>query len=146
MRFLVWRCGDRDLAEDILADTFERVMRTRVRFDPRRGSERAWITTIAINLLKDHAKRQAAQQRAVERVTAGPAAGPADPTAAVAERDEIAHALAELSDAEREVVMLRFAADLTLVEIARTIGQPRTTVEARLYRALAKLRDLVDQS
>ena len=56
--FLVYRTGNRALAEDLLSETFERVMRSRQRFDPRRGSERRWLYTIALNLLRDQARRQ----------------------------------------------------------------------------------------
>src|SRR5256714_14652518 len=65
--FLVYRTGDRTLAEDVLADTFERVLRTRFRFDPRKSSEKTWLYTIALNLLRDAARRRAAEDRAPER-------------------------------------------------------------------------------
>src|SRR3954470_6331520 len=50
LAFLTYRTGDAVLAEDLLADTFERVLRARRRFDPRRGSQKAWLYTIALNL------------------------------------------------------------------------------------------------
>ena len=53
--FLVYRTGDRALAEDLLADTFERALRSRKRYDRRRGPAKAWLYTIALNLLRDHA-------------------------------------------------------------------------------------------
>ena len=59
--------ADRTLAEDVLADAFERVLRSRRRFDPRRGSEKTWLYTIALNVLRDHARRRAAEGRALER-------------------------------------------------------------------------------
>ena len=54
LSFLALRTGDRALAEDVFADTFERVLRKRGTFDRRRGSEKAWLYTIALNLLRDH--------------------------------------------------------------------------------------------
>src|ERR671932_618439 len=71
--FLVHRTGDPALAEDVLASTFERALRSKMRFDRRRGSERTWLYTIALNLLRDHARRAAAEGRAVERVARTPA-------------------------------------------------------------------------
>src|SRR5271169_3189586 len=62
--FLAYRTGNRALAEDLLADTFERVMRTKHRYDPRRGAEKQWLYTIALNLLRDNARRQATEHRA----------------------------------------------------------------------------------
>ena len=66
--FLAYRTGDRALAEDLLADTFERALRARRGFDRRRGTERNWLYAIALNLLRDHARRAATEGRAVERV------------------------------------------------------------------------------
>jgi RNA polymerase sigma factor (sigma-70 family) len=142
--YLAYRTGDRALAQDLLADVFERALRARGRYDRRKGSARTWLYAIAGNLLVDHARRQAAGARAVER--AGP---PAESELdrrieALPERDALAHALATLSDEEREAVALRFGADLTVPEMAELTGEPLTTVEGRVYRALRKLRTAMD--
>lgn len=143
--FLVYRTGDRVLAEDLLADTFEAAFRGRRLFDRRRGSERAWLTTIALNCLRDNARRRSAEARAHERVGAGGRRGGLDAedggTAAVADRDLVKRGLAALSEEECEAVALRFGADLTVKQIAAALGEPETTVEGRVYRALRKLRD-----
>jgi RNA polymerase sigma factor (sigma-70 family) len=137
--FLAYRTGDRARAEDILADTFERVLRARRGFDRRRGSERTWLYTIALNVLRDHLRRAGAEERALERATA-PDDAAADPRDAVHSRDALQRALEALSAEEREVIALRFGGDLSLKEMARVAGEPETTVEGRLYRALRKLR------
>ena len=140
--FLVYRTGDRGLAEDLLGDTFEAALRAHRRFDRRRGNERTWLTTIALNRLRDHARRRAAEARAYERVVSGTV--PADDDAAlaaVADRDVVMRALTALSDEERECLAMRFGADLTLKEIAAALGEPESTVEGRVYRGLRKLRD-----
>src|SRR3954467_4043685 len=71
LAFLTYRTGDPVLAEDLLADTFERVLRARRRFDPRKGSEKSWLYAIALNLVRDSARRRATEERAVEAVAAG---------------------------------------------------------------------------
>jgi RNA polymerase sigma factor (sigma-70 family) len=141
--FLVYRTGDRVLAEDVVADTFERVLRTRFRFDPRKSSEKTWLYTIAVNLLRDSARRSTTEGRALERV-AEPVGGGRGPFAAVEDRDELRRALDTLSPEEREAVALRFGADLTVPEIARVAGESRSTVHGRVYRALSKLREEMD--
>ena len=141
LAFLVYRTGDRPLAEDLLAETFERVLRARRPFDPRRASEKTWLYSIALNLLRDHVRRKEAEARAVERVVTVP---PDDERAdfdLVEERDSLTRALATLSDEEREAVALRYGADLTVPEIAKLMREKLTTVEGRVYRALRKLRD-----
>jgi RNA polymerase sigma-70 factor (ECF subfamily) len=139
LAFLVYRTGDRALAEDVLADTFERVLTTRRGWRRGRASEKTWLYTIALNRLRDLARRKGAETRAYERV-AVPVGGPAEADV-VEDRDLVQRALTCLSDEEREAVALRFGADLSLREIAELLGEPQTTVEGRVYRALRRLRD-----
>jgi RNA polymerase sigma-70 factor (ECF subfamily) len=139
--FLVYRTGDRALAEDLLADTFERALRSRAKFNRRRGSEKTWLYAIALNLLRDHARRAAAEGRAVERVAHGAASPAPSDLDAVEHRDTVQRALQGLSEEEREAIALRFGADLTVPEMAHLLGEPLTTVEGRVYRALRKLRE-----
>jgi RNA polymerase sigma factor (sigma-70 family) len=136
--FLAYRTGDRALAEDLLADAFERALKARRRFDRRRGSQKTWIYAIALNVLRDHARRSSAETRALERT--GSPQPSHDPLAAVEHRDELGRALATLSADEREAIALRFGADLTVPEIAKLLGEPLSTAEGRVYRALRKLR------
>jgi RNA polymerase sigma factor (sigma-70 family) len=143
--FLVYRTGNRTLAEDLMSETFERVLRSRQRFDPRRGSERRWLYTIALNLLRDHARRRTHEERVLRTVGAGSLADEPDAgMAAVEHRDELHRALATLSEGEREVLALRFGADLKLRDVARVVGDGESAVEGRIYRALRKLRDELD--
>lgn len=142
LAFLVYRVGERATAEDILADTFERVLTARRGFDRRKASEKTWLYTIALNIVRDRMRRADVQRRAMDQVYAGTALTSDDaPFAAVDDRDALQRALSTLSAEERDTVSLRFGADLTVPEIARLTGEKLTTVEGRLYRALRKLRE-----
>jgi RNA polymerase sigma factor (sigma-70 family) len=140
VKFLLYRTGDTALAEDLAADTFERVIRARRPFDPRRGTEKAWLYTIALNLLRDHERRRAAEMRALRRS--------ADPERdkLVFDREDsdirgrVARALSTLGTDEREIVALRYGADLSTADIAKIRREKAATVEKRLYRAMRKLR------
>jgi RNA polymerase sigma-70 factor (ECF subfamily) len=138
--FLAYRTGNPALAEDLLADTFEKALRSRRRFDPRRGSRKTWLYSIALNALRDHLRRSAAAGRATERLAVGGEPAVESPEDAFAHRDELMQALGRLSDEEREVVALRYGADMTVPEIAKVKGEKLTTIEGRVYRALRKLR------
>jgi RNA polymerase sigma factor (sigma-70 family) len=143
--FLAYRTGNRSLAEDLTSETFERVLRSRQPFDPRRGSERRWLYTIALNLLRDNARRQTHEDRVLRHVGAGTAAEDLDPgLTAVEHRDELYRALATLNEDEREALALRFGADLKLRDVARIVGDGESAVEGRIYRALRKLREQLD--
>ena len=142
--FLAYRTGNPVLAEDLLADTFEKALRSRSRFDPRRGSRKTWLYTIALNSLRDHLRRSAAADRATELLAAGEDAATEPADDVLARRDELMQALATLSDVEREAVALRYGADMTVPEIAKVQGEKLTTIEGRVYRALRKLRAELD--
>ena len=143
--FLSYRTGDRALAEDLVADTFERALKARRRFDPRRGSEKTWLYSIALNRLRDQGRRAGAEGRATERLaTAAPSHDEGGATERVETRATLAGALEVLTAEEREAVALRFGADLSLREMARVSGVRVTTAEGRLYRALGKLRDALE--
>ena len=139
--FLVYRTGDRGLAEDLVADTFERALRGRRLFDRRRASEKTWLYTIALNALRDHGRRRDAEGRALERQR--PAVLPhGEPAAeAVDQHSDLQRALGRLSTAEQEAIALRFGADMTVPEIAELRRERLTTIEGRVYRALRKLRE-----
>lgn len=139
--FLAYRTGDRALAEDLLADTFERALRKRTLFDGHRGSEKTWLYAIAVNRLRDHLKKTHAEERSLERVQMLTPAAERAPEESIAERSWITWALSQITTEERDVVALRFGGELTCTEIAKVLREPVTTVEGRLYRSLRKLRD-----
>ncbi|HEV2773460.1 MAG TPA: sigma-70 family RNA polymerase sigma factor [Thermoleophilaceae bacterium] len=150
-KFFLYRIGDRTVAEDLVSDTFERVLRARWRFDPRRGSEAAWLYSVALNRLRDYVRRAEGEGRALEKAArqgeepeGGRSEAGESALRAVEARQTVFGALASLSDEEREAVALRYGADLTLAETARVIGERRTTVEGRIYRALRKMRAELD--
>lgn len=150
--FLRYRTGDRVLAEELLADTCEHALRALGRFDRRRASEKTWLYAIALNCLNDHLRRRATEGRALEQIasdsrTGGESVG-LDELAGreleeVVDRDLVNRGLAALSGEEREAISLRFGADLSVPEIAELLGEPHTTVEGRVYRALRKLRETI---
>lgn len=145
LAFLAYRTGDRALAEDVVADTFERVLRARRRFDPRRGSGKTWVYSIAINRLRDMQRSRQSEQRALTRL--GPdSTSSAGDLEGVEHRDELTGALAALSVEEREAIALRYGGDLTVPEIARLQGERLSTVEGRVYRGLRKLRERLEQA
>jgi RNA polymerase sigma factor (sigma-70 family) len=142
--FLAYRTGDRALAEDLLADAFERALRARRRYDSRRGSAKTWLYAIALNVLRDHARRAGAETRALER-SGAPADAGEGAFAGVEDRDALARAMAALSAEEREAIALRFGAELTVPEMASVLGEKLTTMEGRVYRALRKLREALPE-
>ena len=66
-RYLVFLTGDRAVAEDLTGDTFEKAFRTWRRFDPRRGTARAWLCQIARSIALDHFRSEERRRRREER-------------------------------------------------------------------------------
>src|SRR6202035_2068130 len=100
----------------------------------------------------DYARRRVGEGKALERVAAGPSFGSSEELEEideladreldeVADRDLLERSLATLSGEEREAISLRYGAELTVPEIAKLTGEPLTTIESRVYRALEKLRE-----
>jgi RNA polymerase sigma factor (sigma-70 family) len=136
--FFAYRTGRRADAEDLTQLTFERALRAWDRFDERKGSMRTWLMAIGRNALVDHYRRDrsadlepldgAGEERlAVEDPGIG-----VDP--------ELEAALEQLGQREREVIALRYGADLDGVEIASMLDLSLANVHQILSRSLRRLR------
>jgi RNA polymerase sigma factor (sigma-70 family) len=134
---------DRSAAEDVTATAFERAYRKRSRFDPERGSARAWLFGIARNAALDELRRRRRQIAiGAEPVDPGSMAG-VDPER-LERRLLLAEAMRALPPRDRELVALKFFAGLGNSEIARVIGASETNAGTRIHRVVEKLREACD--
>jgi RNA polymerase sigma factor (sigma-70 family) len=138
--YLVYLTRDREVAEDLTAETFERALRQWRRFDPRRGSARTWLCQLARSIALDHFR---AEQRRRRREGAWAVDQPAevDDSLFGGLSPELERALAGLSAGEREVIALRVLLDLDIETAARILGVSPTACTTRLSRALKKLEE-----
>ena len=156
-RYATLMLGDRAEAEDATHDAALAAWR---RFGELRDPERfeAWFGRILVNACRDRMRHRRRVLRAVEvpregsdgddpaedtMLALGGAFG--DPGDAVARREAIGAALRSLSPDHREVVVLRFYADLTVDQIAGRTGVGAGTVKSRLHYALRHLRDAIGE-
>ena len=166
---LVKQCGDRDLAEELTQATFVKVVEKLTDAADRsgayqeRGRFEPWLFRIAMNKLRDEARRKKRQARTLDmspgadRADGGGTAGslaaaagegglgesPADRLSRAEEVQRMQACIAELSEADREVLHLRHTAGLSFAQIAETLDQPLGTVLARGHRALGKLKKMM---
>ncbi|WBB59868.1 sigma-70 family RNA polymerase sigma factor [Streptomyces sp. WMMC500] len=144
-RYAARRLGD-EAADDVMAETFTTAFRLRDRFDPGRGDVRPWLFGIATHLVSRHRRAEARRFRALSRLPAPAETDEplADRVAARATADglrrELATALARLSPALRDVLLLVAWADLAYEEVAQALDVPVGTVRSRLHRARGRLR------
>lgn len=136
---------DRSAAEEVTAQAFERAYRRRDRFDPRRGSRRAWLFGIARNAALDELRRRRRQTRiSVEPAAVADAATDEQAEAAL-RRATLRDALARLTARDRELVALKYFAGLDNAEIASVLAISESNAGTRLHRAIEKLREACDE-
>lgn len=136
---------DRAAAEEVTAAAFERAYRKRKRFDPARGSARAWLFGIARNAALDELRRRGRRADLFGEPPASKTVDEIDHTAASEARALLSSALGGLTTKERELVGLRYFADLTYAEIAAVLGTTESNVGTRLNRAVDKLREACNE-
>jgi len=143
--FFAYRTGSREDAEDLTQATFERALRHWRRYDPRRASPATWLLAIARNLLIDHARSAKARPSTVAWDTGAEEATETDPIGALGPDPDLLAALAQLTPRDREIVALRFGADLTGPEIAALTDLTLANVQQIVSRSLRRLRELLEQ-
>jgi RNA polymerase sigma-70 factor (ECF subfamily) len=132
-----WRmAGSPSAAEDVTQDVFLALLRHPRRFDPARGTLRAFLLGIARNLVL---KRWRAEHRLDPLEDDALAAQPIDPGRG-AIGDVVGRAVQALAPLQREVVILAEYEGLTLAEIALAVGAEVGTVKSRLHRGRENLR------
>jgi RNA polymerase sigma factor (sigma-70 family) len=146
MGYFARRCRDPYTVADLTSETFVRAMDGFARFDPRKGSERAWLFGIAAHVFARHCEQSAGNRDAVTRLAGR----------RTLDEDEIEE-LAGRLDAEREgaALMQRYArlppVDRTAIELvdlegltpkeaALALGVSRVSFRQRLSRARSRLR------
>jgi RNA polymerase sigma-70 factor, ECF subfamily len=137
----------RDDAEDLTQQTFERALKAWDRFDPTRAALSTWLIAIARNLLIDHYRAQAPGSSDMPLEEVDPAALPSvnGTGASLGLEPELAAALAALGDREREILALRYGADLTGPEIADLTGLTLANVQQIVSRTLRRLRSALER-
>lgn len=150
--FLLRYTGQRELAQDLLQETFTRVWTAAHSFDLKHGNFRGWIYSIAINLTRSEMikKRYAYQYCEVDDIKGtrnepvSPAREQPDKQAENADlQHQINSALSQLDPLLREVIILKHFQQLKFREIAEMTNTPEGTLKARFHRAIAKLKEIM---
>ncbi len=133
--YVIYRVATREDAEDVTSETFERALRYRESYDRSKGEPLAWLIGIARRCI---AARALAPDAPLDE--APDAMLPVDVAGAADERIDFERALATLSQRDRELLALRYGADLKVREIARVLELETNAAEVALHRALGRLR------
>jgi RNA polymerase sigma factor (sigma-70 family) len=131
-------------ADDVAAETVLQVVRDLHRFDGDESAFRSWVFTIAHHRLIDARRYDAVrpavatEDQVLERHA--PVADEEDAAFAQLGRSEIEHLVAAATPEQRDVLLLRYVADLTLHEVAEVLGKEYNAVKALHRRAMDALR------
>lgn len=144
-RYILVRTGNEADAEDITEEVFLKVLNALPGFHWREAPFSAWVFRIAYNAVVDYHRRNGTRGQQVElpfaRTVKDP--GPEETVERMLTADEIRRAAVHLTEAQRQVLQLRFAAGLSLVETAKVLGKSVGNVKATQHHALARLKKLI---
>jgi RNA polymerase sigma-70 factor (ECF subfamily) len=148
VRYLIYLLGRRDGVDDLVQETWLRVLERGSSYDGRSRFE-PWLFAIARNLAIDQMRKRRIfsldsnddeEEEGVRPIPASDAPSPFALAARTEDAEALAQSLQTLEPSYREALVLRFQEDLSLQEISAIVGAPVSTVSSRIYRGLATLR------
>jgi RNA polymerase sigma-70 factor (ECF subfamily) len=157
LRYLLYLCGNREMAEDLFQEVWMRVLVRGAQFNGKARFD-TWLFTIARNLVIDQRRKRTMSSldelfegkndddRPMTFEAADGEPTPFDRFSNLEDRERIAGALMQLDTLYREVLVLRFHEELSLEEIAKVTRAPLSTVKSRLYRGMAAIKPKLDRN
>lgn len=148
----VLRCtGSREIAQELIQETFTRIWFAAHTFDQKRGNFKGWLYTIALNITRNEMSKKEysyhflnPEQTPEYHRQEGEGLESENPEALLEQselRDSIAHALGKLQPHLREVIILKNYQHLKFREMAEVTNTPEGTLKARYHRAIALLKE-----
>ncbi len=149
-RYVRYRVGSRQEAEDLTALAFERALTHQATYDPNKGAFSTWLFRIAHNAIINHHAKQRRRGGSIdlEEIADLPTETPS-PEKVVIHKESLQTLLQHvrsLSPRDQDIIALKFAGRLTNREIAATLTLNEKTVSVILLRALRKLKKRIEES
>ena len=137
--YVAYRLGEGADAEDVTSETLERALRYRNTYDRRKGEPLPWLIGIARRCIQEaRTRRIPTPTDSVEEAASARLEDDA------IERVALAAALTALDERDRELIALRYGADLTARQIGELFGARTNAIEVALHRARGRLRALLE--
>jgi len=145
-RYLYYRVGDRQTAEDLTSEVFLRMLRFLPAYRPQNVSFQAWLFQIARNLAIDHHRQMLVRNpvRLEEDLTAGND-DPAVATEHGLTSQSLRKALNRLTDEQRDVIVMRFVTAMPVAEVAQALHKSEAAIKGLQRRALIALREILNE-
>lgn len=146
-RYIYYRVSDQEMAEDLAAEVFVRMVERIGAYQQRERPILAWLYTIARNLVTDHYRAQglASHLPLEESLVAGETQQPAQAAERHQGQDCLARALECLTDEQRQVLLLKFIEDRGIAEVAELLGKNERAIRSLQHRALAALNRAIEK-
>lgn len=146
LKYMLARVRDPVLAEDLTGDVFERAVRAWPKFE-HRSTPATWVLAIAHHVVAHHWRKQRSQpvqvtEMPVEQIDVN-VVSPQEAVERLDDAVRVRRGLADLSAGDQELLALRYAADLSLRDIATVLNVREVTVRVRLHRAIRRLERLL---
>ena len=150
--FLSRYTGSRELAKELIQETFIRLWQAAHTFNAEGGNFKGWIYTVALNLARDEMSKKRYTYRFIppeelynpgEYEKSPTTPGPDKLLEQQDTRESIAKALGRLPALQREVIIMKNYQHLKFREIAQVTRTPESTLKARYHRAITRLKELL---
>lgn len=141
--YVAMRVGDSEVAQDLTADVFLKALEALDTFEWRGYPFSSWLFRIARNRVVDYLRKQERRRHLPileESLQIADGLEPFHLMEKQFSREQLLTAIAQLTDIQREIIALRFAAELSITQVSSTLGISEGAVKARQHSALNALR------
>jgi RNA polymerase sigma-70 factor (ECF subfamily) len=143
--YVFYRVYDQEIAEDLTAEVFTRMLANLPRYTPRGKPILAWLYTIARNLVTDYYRqnKSASHLPLEEDVMDGDYNHPVKVTEDRLARESLSRALKRLTEEQRQVILLKFIENREMSELVQILGKNERAIRSLQHRALVTLHRLM---
>ena len=144
-RYVQFKVGDRQTVEDLCGETFVRALEAFQRGQGWQDSARGWVMGIARNVVADHYRRSSRRSEVSlnEQITSAEEAGPVQHALRRERNQQLVDAIQQLTDEQRDVVLMRFIEGLDIQSVARALNKKPGAIKGLQFRALRALAALM---
>jgi len=145
-RYLYYRVGDRQAAEDLTSEVFLRMIRSLNAYRPQNVAFEAWLFQIARNLAIDYyRKMNNGNMTSLEEHLGSSTEDPESSLEHSLTSELLTKALARLNEVQRDVIVLRFINGLPIAQVAQALHKSEDSIKALQRRGLSALREILSE-
>ncbi|WP_233275744.1 sigma-70 family RNA polymerase sigma factor [Salibacterium aidingense] len=143
-KYICYRINDQYMAEDLCSQVFEKVIVKYNTYSPEKSPFEVWLIAIARNIVTDYHRSMKkgfhfSMDSLLDMVSFN--SSPEEEIVSKEKNKDLFQALSHLREKERNIIALKFGADLKNSEIAELVGISSSNVGVVIYRSLKKLRE-----